>query len=259
MKHLSPDEQKLLLMARRHRAEYWRRLRRVKGFGRTTLLLASCAAGLLATTGPLNAAEGQSAVSASALFNEANAELRADRLGAAILGYERARWLTPMDPSITQNLSAARAKAGVTTPAVSAWERPAHWLSFDSLAALASISLLLLCFLAFGTRLIPSTMRGLARGLANTFAGTALLVASAIAVRWSELDRAVVQRPRTTAHIAPAAASGSAFELKPGELVTARRKYGDFVLVRTLDQRSGWVAKTEIERIIPPAANPSPM
>jgi hypothetical protein len=42
-------------------------------------------------------------------------------------------------------------------------------------------------------------------------------------------------------------------------VVTARREHCDFVLVRTLDQRSGWVAKTEIERMIPPAANPSPM
>jgi hypothetical protein len=33
--------------------------------------------------------------------------------------------------------------------------------------------------------------------------------------------------------------------------VTAQREYGDFVLVRTLDQRSGWVSRSDVDRVIP--------
>jgi hypothetical protein len=43
--------------------------------------------------------------------------------------------------------------------------------------------------------------------------------------------------------IAPASTAQGAFELKAGDLVTAKREYGDFILVHTLDQRSGWVSK----------------
>ena len=78
-----------------------------------------------------------------------------------------------------------------------------------------------------------------------------LLAAAAIGVRWNELDRAVIQNAQAKAHIAPAAEAQSTFELKAGEIVTAQREYGDFVLVRTLDQRSGWVSKSEVDRVIP--------
>jgi hypothetical protein len=261
MKQLSPDEQKVLLMAQRHRAEYWRRLKRVKAVGkntRNTILFAACAFGLAIGSASLRAAETPG-VSVPALFNEGNADQRAGRIGSAILNYERAQWLAPRDQAIAQNLHAAREKAGVAAATVPAWQRPAHALSFDGLTVLASISLLLFSLLVFGTRLIPTTLRGLARGVSTTLGVTALLAASAVAARWPELDRAVVQGNHATAHIAPAASSGSAFELKSGELVTTRRAHGDFVLVRTLDQRSGWVARSAVERIIPPTAKPSPM
>ncbi len=99
-------------MAQRRRVEYWRRLKRVKAFGRAAkhgLLIVACAGGLLAA-GTLNAAAAPSAVSAPALFNEANAAQRAGRVGPAILGYERARFLAPRDGAITQNLRVARKK-----------------------------------------------------------------------------------------------------------------------------------------------------
>jgi len=261
MKYLSPEEQKLVRKLLRRRNDYWRRMKRVRAFTgnvKQALLIGACAAGILGGTASVQAADVPAA-SAPALFNEANAEQRAGNLGPAILGYERAKFLAPGDAAIAQNLRAARDKAGVTAPAVPTWQRPMHALSFDILAALAGISLALLCMLVFGTRLIPTTLRGLARGVATTFGVTALLAASALALRWPELARAVIVGARATAHIAPAASSGTAFALKPGELVTERRAHGDFVHVRTLDQRSGWVAKAHVERIIPAEANPSPM
>jgi hypothetical protein len=261
MKYLSPEEQKFVRRILRRRAEYWRRMKRMRAVTdsvKHTLLIGACAVGIVGGTASVQAADTPAAF-ASALFNEANAEQRAGDLGPAILGYERAKFLAPGDAAIAQNLRAARDKAGVTAPTVPTWQRPMHAVSFDILAALACISLALLCLLVFGTRLIPTTLRGISRGVATTLAVTALLAASALALRWPELARAVIVGARATAHIAPAAASGTAFELKPGELVTERRAHGDFVLVRTLDQRSGWVAKANVQRIIPAEANPSPM
>lgn len=242
-------------MAQRHRAEYWRRLNRIKGLGKNmknTLLIAACALGLLTgATTTARATDGPARTSAPALFNEANANQRAGRFGPAILGYERAHLLAPRDAAIAQNLQSAREKAGVPAPAVPVWERPAHALSFDILAVLASISLLMLCLLVFGTRLIPTTLRGLSRAAASSFGAVAILAISTIGLRWPELDRAIVTGSNPVAHIAPADSSASSFALKPGELVRADKTHGNHTLIRTPDGRSGWVVSSEVERIVP--------
>ncbi len=243
-------------MARRLRPEYWHRLTRVKALGRVAKhgsLIVVFACGFLAA-GTVNAAVAPTAVSAPALFNEANAAQRAGRLGPAILDYERAHLLAPHDEAIRQNLRAAQQKAGVVAPAIPMWQRPAHWLSFDDLAGLASISLLLFGLLFFGTRLIPTNFRGLSHGVASLLGVSALLAASAITVCWPELDRAVIVGTQPVAHIAPATDAATTFELKPGELVQAEKTYGDFVRIRAADGRSGWVSKSEVEKIVPAAS-----
>jgi len=209
---------------------------------RRTLMITACAVALLATT-----ANAQSRFSAPALFNQANSAQREDRLGPAILGYERARFLSPNDPSIKQNLRIAREKAAVNAPAIPLWQRPVHWLGFDGWAVIGSCALLIGCALFFGIQYLP---RRAARWICAG-CGTALLIAAtAVGLRWNELDRGVIQNAQTKAHIAPAADAQSTFELKAGEIVTSQREYGDFVLVRTLDQRSGWVSKSDVERVI---------
>lgn len=257
MKHLSPDEQKVLLMARRHRAEYWRRRKRINSVSHNAkhaLLIAACAIGLVTGSASVFAAEKPAGTSAPALFNEANADQRAGRLGPAILGYERARMLAPRDEAIAQNLQTAREKAGVTAPAVAAWQQPIHWLGFDLLAILASISLLLLCLLVFGTRLIPTTLRGLSRMAGSSLAAVFIIAVSIIGLRWPELNRAIVIGTNSVAHIAPADSAATSFALKSGELVRADKTYGKFTLVRTPDGRSGWIASADVDRIIPPTA-----
>ena len=255
MKHLSPHEQEILLISQRRRVEYLQSVKRAKRCGKTAkrgLLIAACAAGLFtAGAGWTEAAEAPWAVSAPALFNEANAAQCSGRLGPAILGYERAQWLAPRDPAIAQNLHAARQKAGLADPTVPGWQRPAHWLAFDSLAALGSISLLLFTLLFFGTRFVPITLRGLSRIVASMAGVITLLAASAVALRWVEIDRAVIVGNQPVAHLAPAANSAASFDLKPGEVVCVEDSYGNFVRIHATDGRSGWVARSEVQKIIP--------
>jgi hypothetical protein len=61
----------------------------------------------------------------------------------------------------------------------------------------------------------------------------------------------VVVNAHVTALIAPAESAGSVFPLAEGEIVTAKKALRNFVLVRTSDGRSGWVARAQIERVIP--------
>ena len=123
LKHFSPIERRFIFLARRHRADYLRLLKRIRASicrnGRRTLMITACAVALLAAT-----ANAQSSFSAPELFNQANAAQHEERFGLAILGYERARLLSPNDSSIEENLRIAREKAGVNAPAIPA-RRPA--------------------------------------------------------------------------------------------------------------------------------------
>ena len=254
LKHFSQIERRFISLARQHRADYLRLLKRIRASvcrnGRRTLMITACAVALLATT--VNA---QSSFSAPALFNKANAAQREERFGPAILGYERARLLSPDESSIKQNLRIAREKAGVNAPAIPLWQRPAYLLSFDGWAIVGSSAFFIGCALFFGLQYVP---RSAAKSIAASCGTLVLFAMAAIGLRWNELDRAVIQNAHTTVHIAPAANAQGTFELKAGDLVTAKREYGDFVLVRTLDQRSGWVNKNDLERVIP-TTNLSPM
>ena len=245
LKNFCEIERKFVCLARRHRADYLRLLKQLKASasknGGRSLLIATCALSLLATS-------AQAGVSAPELFNQANAAQHEGRFGPAILGYERARLLSPSESSIEQNLRVAREKAGVNAPTIPVWQRPAHWLGFDEWALLGSSALIAGCALFFGMRYVP---RRAVSWIGASCAAMVFLAATAIAFRWNELNRAVIQNQQAKAHIAPAADAQSTFELKAGEIVTAQREYGDFVLVRTPDQRSGWVSKSDVARVIP--------
>jgi hypothetical protein len=208
------------------------------------------------TTAPIgNAAD---TYSVRQLFSQANAEERSGQHGPAIRDYERARLLAPRDPAIERNLRIAREKAGVAPVAVSAWERPAYALNLNALAVLASICLLLVCVLLFGTRSLATGLRGLGTKLAGVAGAVFLLAAAAIAWRWPELRRAVVLPSQAVLHLAPAAGSDDVARLQGGDLVTLQRTYGDFAYVNTTNGHGGWIPRTEIERLLPSSVHLSP-
>src|SRR5215469_12601598 len=244
LKKFSEIERRFIRLARRHRADYLRLLKQLKASasknGRHPLLIAAFVLGLFTTS-------AHAGTSAPELFNQSNAAQRADRLGPAILGYQRSRLLSPSGSSIEQNLRIARERAGVNAPAIPVWQRPGHWLAFDEWALLGSFALFIGCGVFLAIRYVP---RCAVSWIGASCAATVFLSATAIALRWNELDRAVIQNAQAKVHIAPAADAQATFDLKAGEIVTAQREYGDFVLIRTLDQRSGWVSKNEVDRVI---------
>lgn len=253
-KHLTYEEQKLLEDIQRSReARQQSQNSSAKNIVKNTkrsLLLVACAAALFgAPAAPVQAADRP--VSAPALYNDGNAAQRAGRPGPAILSYERARFLKPHDTAIAHNLDLARQKAGVTAPVIPWWQVPAHWLSFNGVTVLASVSLLLFAMTWFGMPLLSESLYGVARGAAVSLGVLALFAWSAVAMRWPELDRAVVVGTQPAVHIAPAANAAVLFDLKPGEIVSEDNSYGDFIRISTADGRSGWVAAAEVERVIP--------
>ncbi|MES2705039.1 MAG: hypothetical protein V4726_00405 [Verrucomicrobiota bacterium] len=223
---------------------------------RLILLLAVCLGGLFHPSAARAAgSDPAEKTSAAALYNEGNAAQRLGRAGPAILHYERALQLAPGDPAILHNLQAARGKAGVAAPAVPVWKRPAHWLSFNGTATLGSVSLLLLCLLFFSAGLVPPMLRRLVKGASFLLVLTVLFSAAAVAARWTELDRAIITATESAARIAPAENAAHAFDLKSGELVLAEAVHGTFTRIRAADGRTGWVVSTDLEKILPTAAD----
>ncbi len=252
MKYLSPEEQKILLMSLRHRAEYWRRMKRLKACGgpRNTRCSSPCAAcGFSRLTASVQAAEWP-AVSAAALFNEANADQRAGHLGPAILGYERAKG-SRRATRRSRRISAPRGKRPASPrrafprgnaprigPASMAWRSREHLPAPVLLSCSARA-----CF--------PTTFRGLARVAGSSSARSPSSPRRPSASRWPELDRAVIVGASTRRPHRPGAKCRRTFEFKTGDLVCAGSRHGDFPRIRTSDGRSGWVSSDAVEKIIP--------
>ena len=182
--------------------------------------------------------------SAPTLFDLGNAWLRAGHPGWAVLEYQRALVLVPHDPAVEQALAAANSRAGLGVAPESVWQHAIGALTDNAWAWTAAISLLVLCIgLA---RLRPGRMGFWTWVVVLAGACGTLLAADAIALRWPELDRAVVVRGGIVARIAPATGAEATLDLREGQLVYLQDRFKDFERVRLPDGRSGWVSRTDV-------------
>jgi tetratricopeptide (TPR) repeat protein len=186
------------------------------------------------------------------LYNLGNAWLRLNQPGRAILNYERALWLAPANPAVTQNLHLAQQQSGHAVTQTSLFERVWEWLSFDALAWIATgaaVSLSGVVLILRWRRRRP--IAGL-RPIAVLSALVLCMSGLTLIARWPELDRAVILAAATPVRVAPADAADVSFLLPGGELVQAGKPYQAYVRVRAEDGRSGWVRTQQLARIIPP-------
>jgi tetratricopeptide (TPR) repeat protein len=188
--------------------------------------------------------------SAAVLFNLGNADLRLGKIGDAILSYERAKWLAPHDPDITANLRFAQKQAGLGATEESWEDNAAGFLSPNAWAWLASSSLVVLCAGIFGTQL-----RWKYRGylpLLNTVSALVLIVAGGgVAIRYQQLDRAILPGKVTPALISPFNGAKTVSEFSAGQTVTVEKNHGGYSFVRDLAGRSGWVGSGQVAMIAP--------
>jgi tetratricopeptide (TPR) repeat protein len=187
------------------------------------------------------------------LYNLGNAWLRLNQPGRAILNYERALWLAPANPAVTQNLHVAQQQSGHAVTQTSLSERALGWFRLDTLAwigtgAAVTLSVAVLAMRWQRQRPIPGLRPVVVLSAIVLFMSGATLIA-----RWPELDRAVVLAAATPVRVAPADAADVSFLLPSGELVQAGRPYQAYVRVHAEDGRSGWARAQQIGRIIPPA------
>jgi hypothetical protein len=249
--NLSPKEAMNFPTLRHCVAVRCREKRMTKFEVRPLLLVSALAGGLMFSSAFTAEATAPSQESAPALFNRGNALVREGKPGPAILAYERAQELAPRDPSIAANLRAVRDTAGLTAPTPAWWQSAACALTMNEWAWSGSLALAFVCGAISLGRLLPTRVRQPVKALSAVGAVAVLISVTALWLRWPELRRAVVMNSQVTALIAPAESAGPVFPLAEGEIVIAKKVLRNFVFVRTADGRSGWVARAQIEPVIP--------
>jgi hypothetical protein len=191
--------------------------------------------------------------SAASLFNQANADARQGKVGEAVLNYERARLLAPGDAAIAANLRHVRTEAGLPDPEESGIVRRLTALPPNLLAWLGCGGILLVGVSLLARRLRPRRPGrwNLATAIGVLFVAAA--VGDAVLV-WPQVHAAVVVVAATSARISPAALAEPTFQLRAGETVTIQSAHADFLLVTTAAGRTGWVARTDLGRVVPDPA-----
>jgi hypothetical protein len=196
--------------------------------------------------------------SAPALYNLGNSYARSSQPALAVLNYERARILAPLDPDIQANLRHVRESSGLPAQSGSWLSRHGRILNPDTLYWLGVLGLGLAgsSLLARGRGPAkhprgypPRSVLGAAAALGLVAVALAVWDAAATA---SLLTQSVVMQP-SPASASPIQGAEPLFTVPPAEVVSVRDEHAGFALIRDSLDREGWVARSNLTPIIPEA------
>jgi tetratricopeptide (TPR) repeat protein len=202
-----------------------------------------------ADSAPLTPADSAqpASYSAAALYNLGNSYARLGKPALAVLNYERALLLAPLDPDIRANLRHVRDAAGLVPerrwPGDSLrWLSPntTYWAGFAGLLA-AGAAWLLLSFR-------PS----------HRLASRALLGSGLLLMAFAMNDALAIERLQHRAVVMEAAAASASpisggdplFTVPPASIVQQEDEHGGFSLIRDSQGRIGWVTRDRLIFII---------
>ena len=198
---------------------------------------------------------GSEVVDARLFYNLGNACFKSDRLGEAILWYERARLLSPRDEDIVANLRFASRVRKDREP--DAEENPLRRL-LVGLYGLPSpneisvfFTLLLLSLTAMGVWRLWNRERSGPLWVSLFVAGAVLAVLTGVfgALRVHQLESrtdAIVTAVEATARSAPDAEETAVFVVHEGTKVRVHRKEGTWLLIRLASGLGGWMLAAEV-------------
>jgi hypothetical protein len=192
----------------------------------------------------------QARYSADGLYNLANSYARAGNPGLAVLYYERAALLAPGDDDIEANLEKVRAAAHVPTEPRKRVTRIAGAASPALAAWIGVVGIALVGAGLLARRITPRFRRVLTCGILLGIALIALTVSNAMLL-WPRVHAAVVLIDQTPARVSPVPMGDSGFVLPEAATVTVTAQHEDFLLIRTADGRSGWVARANLGAVVP--------
>ena len=201
--------------------------------------------------------------SAPLCFDLANAEARAGHTGAALLNYERARYLAPADGDIDHNLQLARKQAGLEPNSYRWWQIALLSINWTVLLGMMAATLLLIFLAVIGTsyasalaaaskiplRLLKNIFRAI------LFAGIPFCLLMGYVelstIGFNDRIEGVVVAPKEAVlRLSPFDSADSIGTIPEGELVTVEDRHNDYLRIEARDHHFGWIEEKDLEPII---------
>jgi len=201
--------------------------------------------------------------SAPLCFDLANAEVKAGHTGAALLNYERARYLAPTDGDIDHNLQLARKQARLDPNSYRWWQIALLSINWMVWLVIMAACLLLIFLAIIGTSYAPAISSAtkiplrLLKNIFRTilFAGIPLSLLMGYVelstVGFNDRIQGVIVAPKeATLRLSPFDSSDSIGTIPEGELVTVEDRHNDYLRIEARDHHFGWIAQKDIEPVI---------
>ncbi len=189
-----------------------------------------------------NAAQARPAV--GTYVNLGLSEWNRGHAGTAILAWERARWIDPLDARAVGNLAFARQVAEVDAPQLKWFEAASTWLPPNDWFWIAGASL----WLTMGVLVLPRILRRNRHGWQQTLAalglGAFLFSLTANLGVVSRMDIGFIVKKTAPLLLTPTQAGEVVSSLNAGEPARRLRTRGDYYYIRTAGT-AGWIKKSE--------------
>lgn len=184
------------------------------------------------------------------LLNLGLAEWQRGHAGAAMLAWERARWLAPSDAQAEENLRFARQALQLDGPELKWFETASTWLPPDAWFWLAGVTL----WLAVGLLTLPGFLRRRRAGWQQTVAALAFgLFLFCLTANLGVLSRTqigLVIRKDAALRLTPTTGGEILSTLSAGEPARKLRTRGNYFFIRT-PGGSGWIEREQFKLICP--------
>jgi len=210
--------------------------------------------------------------SAPLCFDMANAEAHAGHTGAALLNYERARYLAPADRDIDHNLQLARKQAGLEPNSYRWWQIALLSINWTVWLEIMAACLLLIFLAMIGTAYAPALtpaskiplrlLKNICRAI--LFAGIPVcLLMGYVEVSTvgfnNRIEGVIVAPKEATLRLSPFDSADSIGTIPEGELVTVEQRHNNYLRIEARDHHFGWIQQKDLEPVIPGSFDSKPV
>ncbi|WP_163335958.1 tetratricopeptide repeat protein [Desulfopila sp. IMCC35008] len=189
--------------------------------------------------------------SPSVLYNLANSYAASDRIGKAILNYERAARLAPGDSDIINNLQVVKTREGLFDHEQSIQDMFISMLSINQWSLLGFFALAVIAVVML-LRLQKPVSRITITALNSLCVLMVIVSVYCVYGNYRAWAGYIVITPDSRLMISPFTGAASAGDIKAGRKVYILEKHRDFIYVRDEGGRKGWLPENVLEPIIPP-------
>ncbi len=192
-------------------------------------------------------------------YNLGNAYFKNNRLGRAVLNFERASRLDPSNENIIHNLNVARSRLidrVETRPLLfyERWWRNTYMLQSSTGWGITAV-IILFIFLSVTSVYLFSRTKGIKKTAFYT--GILLLLLTVLSFifaqkqynRLTAQNEAIIMNPRVSAKSSPSQQSPDLFLVHEGTKVLIRSTLGEWIEIGLTDGNVGWVRKEALEVI----------